>query len=905
MPDWKRYVHEHLPALNVPPVREREIVEELAQQLEQRFLDEVAQGTSENEAADFARAQFSDWKRLGAEIRTAERPLFETATNKLPASVRVALSEGGVRQRKGGSMVADIFQDLRYALRMLKKSPSFTALIVLTLALGIGANSTIFSVIHAVLLRPLPYADPERLVSIIDSNPSNGWPRFSSSPANFLDWRRGAHSFENLVAYASDEETTIVGDTPERWLGLAGTQGFFEVLHARPELGRLFNDADFAVDKSNVLLLSDALWRGEFGADPAVIGRTLMLDGKPGTIIGVMGPEFQFGGPDKQFWIPFPFDVQLSGARGAHFLSVMGRLKQGVTIKSAQAEMTLIAAHLEKQYPASNAGWTARVEKMLPPGVRKVQTALWVLLAAACGVLLVACANAANMLLARAAVRKREIAVRTALGASRVRIVRQLLTESVALAVAGGVLGLAMAFASARVLAALPPSLLPSASAIHVDSGVLVFTLAVVAATAILFGIAPAISVTRDDLQGTLRQGGRGTTEAWTRMRRGLVIVEVALAFVLLFGSGLLMRSLARLTEVNPGFQMSGRLTFSLSLPSAAYKTPQQQAEFYRQTREKLAALPGISSASLTSLVPLNGDDSLWTIGINGQANKTSLPSATYYLVDPTYLRAMGIPLLQGRDFSDQDTAGSQHVVIINDYFARTLFPGQNPIGQHIQLGRNYSVVREVVGVAATVKQEGLDDKETYEAYEPLAQMPRAGMTFILKTATGDPMSALPSVRAGLKQIDAQLPITNPAILEQELGESLALPRFRTTLLGIFAGLAVALALLGLYGVMSYAVTEQTQEIGVRMALGAIERDIYKFVLGRGLLLVAIGILIGAAGSFAATKVLQSFLFDVTAHDPWTIAAVTLLFAAVATAACLVPARRAAKVDPLVALRYQ
>lgn len=825
--------------------------------------------------------------------------------SRVPASVRVALSDEGMRATKRGNMAADFVQDLRYAGRMLKKSPSFTALIVLTLALGIGANSTIFSVIQAVLLRPLPYPEPDRLVSVVDSNPSNGWPRFSSSPANFLDWRRQAQSFESLVATAGDEENVMVGDTPEHWTGVAGTQGFFETLRVRPEIGRLFTDDDFVPGKSGVLVISDALWRGEFGGDAGVIGRAVPLDGKPGTIIGVMPANFHFGGNDKLFWIPFPFDASLSGARGAHFLRVIGRLKNGATMQSAHAEMAAIAAQLEKQYPVSNAGWTALVEQMQTPGVNSVRTALWVLLAAAGGVLLIACANAANMLLARASVRRREIAVRMAMGASRTRIVRQLLTESVALAVAGGALGLMVAFWSARGLATLPASLLPRAESIHVDAGVLGFTLTLAAATAILFGIAPALSASRNELESTLKQEGRGATGAWTRTRRSLVIVEVALAFVLLFCSGLLMRSLVRLSDVKAGFEMNGRLQFSVSLPAAKYKTPQQQIAFYEQARAKIAALPGVLSASMTSLVPLNGDSSLWTIVIHGQANRTSLPSAGYYLVDPGYLRAMGIPLLQGRDFTAQDAAGSQHVMIINDFFARTLFPGQDPIGQRVQLGRNYDVVREIVGVAATVKQEGLDEKETYQVYEPFAQMPRAGMTFIVHSASGDPLSALPSVRAAMKQVDPELPITKPSPLAEEVAESLALPRFRTALLGLFAILALSLALLGLYGVMSYAVSQQTREIGLRMALGANERDIYRFVLGRGLALVVIGVCAGAAGTFAATKVVQSFLFGVTAHDPWTIAEVTVLFVAVATAACLVPARRATQVDPLVALRYQ
>jgi putative ABC transport system permease protein len=905
MPDWKSYVRDHLPPLSVPAAREREIVEELAQQLEQRFSEELARGASELEAAEFAREQFSDWDRLGSEIRKAERRVLAPLAEKVPENWKAALSEDQLRSRRGGNVVRHFLQDVRYALRLLKKSPSFTALVVFTLALGIGANSTIFSVVNAVLLRPLPYFESDRLVNIVDSNPSNGWPRFSSAPANFLDWRERAHSFEHLVAYANDEWNAAIGELPEHWVGVAGTQGFFETLRARPEYGRLFNDDDFVEGKSNVLVISDALWRKQFSGDPDVIGRGISLEGKSFTVIGVMPPDFHFGGPDKLFWSPFPFDSSLRTARGAHFLRVMGRLRDGIRIEQAQAEMTLIAAQLEKQYPQTNGGWTARVESMQAASVRTVRTALLVLLGAVAGVLLIACANAANMLLARAAVRRREIAMRTALGASRSRIVIQLLTESTVLASAGGALGLIIAVCSARALATLPPQLLPRANSIHVDLRVLLFTFALAMVTGILFGTVPALFGSRGDLAGSLKEGGRASTASWAGMRKALIVSEVALAFILLAGSGLLIRSFARLTSVQPGFATESRLIFSISLPSSRYKTPQQQTAFFEQAREKLAAMPGVLSTSLTSLVPMSGDSSLWSIGINGQENGAALPSAMYYLVDPGYRAAMGIPLIQGRDFSDRDNAASQHVVIVNDYFARTLLPGQNPIGQHVQLGRNYSVVREIVGVAGTVKQEGLDEKATYQVYEPLAQMPRGTMTFILKAATDAPLSLLPAAQRTIQSIDAQMPITNPSTFEQEMSESVALPKLRAFLLGIFAALAVALALVGLYGVMSYTVTEQTQEIGVRMALGAIPRDVYQLILGRGMTLVAIGIALGIAGAFGLTRLLESFLFGVSPHDAWTLASSVFAFVAIAAVACLVPARRAAKLDPLIALRYE
>jgi putative ABC transport system permease protein len=481
--------------------------------------------------------------------------------------------------------------------------------------------------------------------------------------------------------------------------------------------------------------------------------------------------------------------------------------------------------------------------------------------------------------------------------------VRQLLTESVLLALCGGAAGLAITFWSTRALAALPPALLPRAASIHVDIRVLLFTFVLALITGIVFGVVPALAILRGDLANTLKEAGRSGSGR-SRLRKVLVVAEVALAFVLLAGSGLMVRSFERLTAVEPGFNTGGKLAFDMQLPSARYKTPEQRTLFFRQAKERLQVLPGVTSVTMTSLVPLSGELSLWTFGINGQQNSTSLPSALYYEVDPDYLHAMGIPLIQGRNFTESDNASSPHVCIINDFFARTMFPGRDPIGQHIQIGNNYSISREVVGVVGSVKQAGLDDKETYQIYEAYAQLPRSGTTFIVQTAS-EPMAMLPAVRHAIQQVDPQEPVAKPRTLEQVASEAVALPRFRTLLLGLFGALAVVLALVGLYGVMSYTVTQQTQEIGIRMALGAQQRNIYGLIVLRGMALVGIGVATGLVASLAMTRLLAVFLFGVTPRDPATLASVILLFAAVAAIACWIPARRASQVDPLVALRHE
>jgi putative ABC transport system permease protein len=806
------------------------------------------------------------------------------------------------RERRSLPVIETLLQDLRYSVRMLRKNLSFAALVLLILALGIGANSSIFSVVNAVLLRPLPYPQSDRLVYLEESNPHQGWPRFSASPANFLDWRAQTRSFDQMVAYAQDTSNVMLGDSPEHWTGTAATQGFFEALKVRPALGRAFSDDDFIAGKNHVLVISDALWRSSFGADPAVIGRSIPMDGEPYTVIGVMPRGFRFAGGTSGYWTPFVFEPALASARGAHFIRVMARLRDGVPIPQAQAEMKGLAARLEKQYPDTNVGWTVIVDSMQESAVQNVHSALLVLLGAVGLVLLIACANAANMLLSRAAVRRREIAIRMALGAGRRRIVRQLLTESVVLALAGGGLGLAIAYGSSRALTALPASLLPRAESIRVDVPVLLFTLVLSIATGVLFGLAPAFMASHQGPIETIKESGNTGHGGRAGITGALVVLEIALAMVLLVGSGLLIRSFGKLSSVQPGVATEGRLTFDVNLPRARYPKPDQWTEFYQEAQRRLQALPGVESVTMTSLLPVSGEESVWSFGINGQINSSSLPSANYYLVGSNYLRDMGIPLLSGRGFTEQDTASSPHVCLINDFLARTI--GQNPIGQHLQLGRDYAIVHEIVGVVGSVKQRSLQDEDGFQVYEPFEQLPRAGMTFILRT-TGSALNLLPGVRRAIQQVDSQQPITTPRTMDTVIQETVALPRFRTLLLGLFSGLALFLALVGLYSVMSYAVTQQSQEIGIRIALGALPRDIYQFILKRGVRLVAIGIVFGLMGTMVVARLLGAFLFEVTPHDPATIATVVLLFTAVAILACGIPARRAARVDPMVALRHE
>ncbi len=808
--------------------------------------------------------------------------------------------------RKGDSLMQGFLQDLQYGLRMIRKNPGFTLLAVLTLALGIGANTAIFTVVNAVLLRPLPYDDPDRLVYIQENNLKKGWDSFSVAPPNFVDWRAQSQSFEKMAALDSVSLNYTGGESPERLRGMMATEDFFPLMGVPPQRGRWFTPQEYQEGKNRVALLTQRGWQRLFNGRDDVLGRVMMLNGEAYTVVGELPEEFRMGF-QHDLWTPLVFNADQLAGRGSHFLNAVGRVKPGVSIEQAQRELSSIAARLAEQYPDSNRDWGVVVTSMYEIVVGEVRIALLVLMGAVGVVLLIACANVANMLLARASVRAREIAVRAAIGASRGRLVRQLLTESLVLAALGGGIGLLLAMWGAEALVASLTGVLPRASEVRVDGWVASFTVLATVLTGLLFGMAPAWMVSRSNLQETLKEGSAsGSAERRGWLRSTLVVTEVALAVVLVVASGLLLQSFARLQAVPPGFRTDHALTFTANLPRPKYAEPAQQAAFFQQTLERIKALPGVESAALTSTIPVSGDDELYGLTVEGRAtDEGDLPSPLYYLVSPEYFRTMEIPLLAGRAFTEQDAEGSPRVVMINRTFADRVFPGENPIGRRIRLGRNSDIVREIVGVVGNTKHYWLGEKADHlQVYESFAQMPAGGMNFVLRTSV-EPGSLAAAVRRVVQAEDPDQPITGFQTLDQVLAQSVAQPRFRTLLLGLFGGLALVLASVGVYGVMAYSVARRTQEIGIRMALGAQRGDVLRMVLRGGFTLAAMGVLVGLVGAFAATRLLEGLLFGVQPTDLQTYALTAAILVVVALLACAIPALRASRVDPMRALRYE
>ena len=802
-----------------------------------------------------------------------------------------------------------LLRDARYGIRLLLRKPGVTFVAIVTLALGIGANTAIFTVTHALLLKPLPYDHPEQLVLANENNLSRGWTSFSVSPPNFLDWRAQSRSYQYLAAYGGQALNYSGSGTPERLQGLTGTEGFLEILNGTPIRGRGFRPEEFEPGKGFVVILGHAFWERVLGGREDALNTSITLNGQPYTIVGIMRPDWRFGGRQIAAFTPRSFDDGERQSRGAHYLQVIGRLKPGVSVEQAGVELGAIAARLEQQYPNPQKGWGAIVRSLHEVAVGNVRAMLLILLGAVGLVLLVACANLANMHLARATVRAREIAVRTAIGAGRGRIVRQLLTESLVLAVVGGGLGLLIAYWGISALVTAYPTLLPRSSDIGINGTVLAFTAALCGVTAVLFGLAPAVSAARTDLVETLKEGARtGGAPLKRRLRAALVVSEVALAIVLLVGAGLLLRSFSKLARVAPGFETDQRLSVRTLLPNPKYSAPGRVVDFYDRAMARLRALPGVESVSLTSTVPISGNDEIYSITFEG---RPPLPpgqgvSALYYLVGPGYFQTMGIPVLKGRPFNEEDRDGTPRVAIVNDVFVRLHYPNENPIGQRIRMGRNSNIVREIVGVAGTVKHYGLADKDQAQMYEPFAQMPNNGMTFVLKTAV-EPTSLTAAVRNEIQAVDPEQPVAATASLEQMVADSTALTRIQSILLGVFAGIALLLAAVGLYGVMAYSVSQRTQEIGIRMALGAHRQSVLMMVLRQALVLTGAGLVIGIAGALALgrlmTSTLEPLLFQVEPTDLTTLVAVSVVLVVVALFAALIPARRATQVDPIQALR--
>jgi putative ABC transport system permease protein len=798
-----------------------------------------------------------------------------------------------------------LLQDLRYGIRMLLKNPGFAVVAVIALGLGIGANAAIFSVVNTVLLRPVPYEDPDQLMVLKENMPPK-FPEFSISPGNFLDWQKQNTVFERIAAINGSAFILVVeGAEPERLRGARVSAGMFEMLGVNPMHGRTFLEEEDQPGHENVAILSGGLWKRRFAADPNVIGQPITLSGISYTVIGVMPPSFGFPDRETDVWAPVAFTARDAQVHGGHYLSAIGRLKQGTTVEQARTEMSAIAGRLAEQYPDSNTGWGVDVFSMQEYEVRDIRPALLVLLGAVGLVLLIACANVANLLLARATTRQKEIAIRSALGASRGRVARQLLTESVLLALVGGVVGVLLAQLGIGSLLALAPEDVPRVKDVTLDASVLGFTLLVTLLTGVIFGLVPALQSSRVNLNETLKEGGRGTTGGHHRVRAGLVVTEVALALVLLIGAGLLIRSFYRLQQVNPGFNPSNALAVTVSLPGRKYQQPDQRAAFFTQLIEKVSTLPGVAAVGASQTLPIQGDYLLGFI-IQGRPPfpPGQEPSTNYYSVTPDYFRAMGIPLLRGREFTEQDRTGATRVVIINEEMAKRYFPDEDPIGKRIHVTQGPETFREIVGIVGDVKQYGLARPTTLQTYEPFLQTPYSSMTLVVR-ADGNLAPLGGAIRSQVLAIDKEQPISRIKPLEEVVSESVAKQRFSMLLLGIFAAVALVLSAVGLYGVMSYSVTQRTHEIGIRTALGAKQSDVLKLVVGQGMVLALTGVGIGLLAAFGLTRLMSVLLFGVSATDPLTFVALPAVLTLVALAACFVPARRATKVDPMIALRYE
>jgi len=803
-----------------------------------------------------------------------------------------------------------LLQDLRYGARQLARNPGFTLIAVLTLALGIGANTAIFSVVHAVLLRPFPYPEPEQLISFSEVGKTFG--QMTIAYPNYVDWRKQARLMEELAIVRRDSFNLTGFGEPERVRAAMVSANLLKTIKLPVLIGRDFREEEDRPGGERVTLLTYGFWQRRFGGDPGVLGQTLTLDAKPYTIIGVTPP--QLGLPSRvELFVPIGLFSKTPGweSRGNHpGIMGLGRLRPGVTLERAQAEIGVIAAQLEKQYPDSNDGQSVIYIPLMTAVVGDIRPALVILLWAVAFVLLIACANVANLLLARAAARQRELAIRAAIGAGRSRLIRQLLTESVVLAVLGGGLGVLLALWGTDLIVSIYPQSIPRAGEIHLDTTVLAFALVLSVLTGIAFGILPAWQASRGDLYQSLKEGGRAGTGAQGRHRvnRLLVVSQMGLALVLLISAGLLLRSFARVGEVDPGIEPGNLLSVSVSLPVEGYREEADTLRFYQSLLERLAALPGVARAAVTTNSPFVGG---WqtSFRISGRPipPPSELPYAEAAAVTPEYFRTLGMTLKRGRDFSDQDRVGQPKVVIIDDSFAAKHWPGEDPVGEHIFNGREDTEANwiTVVGVVNTVRYQGLDiDPPLPQMYFPLAQNVSRSSTVVVR-AQGDPLALARPATQVVLDIDPDQPVFDVRTMQEIIDDSVAPRRMNTVLLTFFSLLALLLASVGIYGVISYSVARRTSEIGIRMALGAQPFTILHMVLREGLTMALIGIVLGGVASLGVTRFLEGFLFRVDARDPATFVGETAVLLIVALLACYVPARRAARVDPMTALRYE
>jgi predicted permease len=809
-----------------------------------------------------------------------------------------------------------IFRDLRYAVRMLVKTPSFTAVAVLSIALGIGANTAVFSVVNAVLLKSLPYHEPESLMLVWGSGEEDGrlLNRNQVSATDVADFRNQTTTFEDVAAFTGWNPIMSGNGSAERIPAIQVGDGYFKVMRGTPILGRVFTPEEQQEGKDFVIVLGHGLWQRRFGSDPEIVGKKILLNSRPYAIVGVMGPDFHalpstLVLPEGQFYRPVAERYDDS-ERDARHLRAIARLRPGATITQAQAEMTVIAQRLEQQHPQTNKGRGVHVTSITEDTVGGASRALWMIFGAVGFVLLVACANVANLLLARATARKKEITIRSAIGAGRSRLIRQLLTESLLLSFFGGALGLLIAIWGTGVIEKIGSKISPLFNGFRIDLRVLAFTFGLTILTGLIFGLAPALQMSRPNLTESLKEGGRGFggSVKGNRLRGTLVIAEVAMTLVLLVAAGLLVRTLLRLGRVDKGFNSQNILTMNIGLPSLKYPKPENVIAFYKQATERIAALPGVKAAGITSVLPLSDNFDGRGLAVEDFPKPRGEElSVDLYVVTPGYLRAMEIPLRRGRAITEQDNVDGMKVALINQTMADQLWPNQEPIGKRIKFpgsDKNPQPWRTIVGVVGDVSQYALDQKPPMQIYLPHEQFPTSFNTIVVKTID-KPEQMTAAVRSAILSVDVEQAVFNVATLQELQSNSILLRSFFMLLLITFASLALILAVVGIYGVMSYAVTQRTQEIGIRMALGAGAGDVLKLILRSGLILTSAGVTIGLAGAFALTRLLAVLLFGVQPTDAATFAAVSVTLMVAALIACYLPARRAAKVDPLVALRYE
>ena len=880
-----RLVRARLRGLLLKDSVEREMDEELRFHLRMRAEENLRRGMTPAEAHRAALSSFGNWARV----------------------------KEACRDVKGGGLMETLLQDVQFGIRMLRKNPGFTLVAIVALALGIGANTAIFSVVNAVLLRALPYKHANRLVVLWEHKRTSKRERNVVAPANFLDWQEQAQSFDGMAAFVDARFNLTGTGAPVEVPAQVATGNLFDLLGAHAALGRTFTPADAEPGHDDVVVLSHDLWQRQFGSDSGIVGKTLTLNGRPVTVLGVMPASFKWfikenslTGKPAELWAP---NKWTNRQRMGRFMSVVARLKPGVTDAQAQAEMTTIASRLEQQYTDFNTGWEVRVVPVRTQLAGELRRPLLVLLGAVAFVLLIACANVANLMMARAAARHKELAIRTALGAGRGRMVRQLLTESVLLALAGGVVGLLLAVWGVEVLVALSPANLISKTDVGLSLPVLGFTFVVSLITGVGFGLLPALEAARSDPQEALKETERNNTGSprSRRLRGAFVVAEVALALVLLVGAGLMMKSFLRLQAVNPGFDPNNLLTMRVLLPRAKYPDDAKRVAFFRAAVERMEALPGVQAAAVVTELPFAGLGSATGFTIEGRPEP---PAGNEQVTDvrasdENYFRTMNIPIISGRTFTSQEATEDRHVVVINEALARKYFPNANPIGQRLVIDMNETnAPTEVIGVVGDAKYATLESEPRAMVYWPHPQLANSAMTLVMRT-TNDPLSLAPAAQQAIQTLDKDQPVSDVRTMAGWIDESVARTRFGTLLLNLFAGVALLLVTVGIYGVIAYSVTQRTHEIGIRMALGARPLDILRLVVGQGLLLTFVGVVLGLGAAFALTRLLASLLYEVSATDPFVFAGLAVLLAVVAFVASYIPARSATKVDPLTALRYE